>query len=184
MKKLPTSNILVLLLLLFILAAASLASYYLFFSNNGVRDDAPLNKALNPKEGSEGFTDIDGNKLTLSDYFGQLLVVTSWASWCPQCATDLPALAEFSKEFDEKDVKILAVDRAENRFTAERFLNSIASTEGLIIILDPEDQFFEVHEGYAMPETLLYDKKGNVVLHQRGALNIEELRTAITNLNK
>jgi thiol-disulfide isomerase/thioredoxin len=181
MKHLSKVNILTLGFILIILVMAVAATVY-FLNKHPVPEDAPLNKALSAVEGTEGFTDINGNKVNLTDHFGKILVVTSWASWCPQCAGDLPQLAGLSNEYADKGVVVLAINRAENRYTAERFLSSIESTDGLTIILDSADHFFVAHEGYAMPETILYDQKGAVALHQRGILRIDELKNVLREL--
>lgn len=161
---------------------AAAITYYFVFVRTHVSDEAPAAKALTPDEGVAAFTDMEGNTLTLSDYFGTPLVVTSWASWCPQCVTDLPTLSELAASYDSEELKVLAVNRAENKFTAERFLNTLGNTENIIIILDPDDHFFEAHEGYAMPETLVYDRRGNLVLHQRGELRVDELQNKVEEL--
>jgi hypothetical protein len=54
--------------------------------------------------------------------------------------------------------------------------------EGVQIVLDPSDHFFAANEGYAMPETILFNGEGAIVLQQRGALNANEMRATIDNL--
>lgn len=184
MLKERKESVLVIAILLGILLVVFLVSYFFIFSDEKIAPDAPLNKDLLVAEGEAGFTDIEGNEVTLADYFGNVLVVTSWASWCPQCATDLPLLTQLAQDYSNSGVQVLAVNRAENRYSAERFLDSLQLEDGMKIILDPEDHFFIAHEGFAMPETILYDKKGNIVLHQRGQLHLDELRIALEELTR
>ena len=166
------------ILALIILAAAAF-TYYFVFVQSHVREDAAASRALKTGDGVASYTDINGETRTLDDFLGNVLVVSSWASWCPQCASDLPQLASLAAEFDNEKVTFIAINRSENRFTAQRFLESIDSTETLEIVLDPDDHFFTSNEGYAMPETILYDREGNTLLHQRGELRVDVLREAI-----
>ena len=36
--------------------------------------------------------DMDGNRLLLSDYEGYIIVLNLWATWCPPCRDEVPAL--------------------------------------------------------------------------------------------
>jgi thiol-disulfide isomerase/thioredoxin len=105
--------------------------------------------------------------------------VSSWASWCPQCAKDIELLDQIAAEFKDKNVVFLAINRAENPYTAERFLNTTKKPEYVRLVLDPSDHFFVANTGYAMPETIVYDQNGEVKSHQRGDINSEELKKAI-----
>jgi thiol-disulfide isomerase/thioredoxin len=132
------------------------AVYLLFFVDESEvqkRDNTPAAQALLIGEGEESFTDLSGNALSVSDYFGKVLVVTSWASWCPQCTQSLPELGTISEEYKERGVVVIAMNRAEDQYTAERFLNTITIPPSLVIILDPGDHYFGASTGYAMPET-------------------------------
>lgn len=123
------------------------------------------------------YTTLEGSTTNVSDYLGNIIVVTTWASWCPSCATELPKLSSLAGEYDQ--VSFLAINRAEQRTTAERFLRSVNATSGVELILDPEDRYFNSIDGYAMPETLIYNQNGDIVLHIRGDMNIDEVRTVL-----
>jgi hypothetical protein len=73
----------------------------------------------------------------------------------------------------------MAINRAENPYTAERFLNTIQKPSHVRVILDPSDHFFAANAGYAMPETIVYGADGEIKSHQRGNLNTDELKKAI-----
>ena len=39
------------------------------------------------------FSDAEGKKHHLSDYFGKVLYIDLWATWCKPCLAEIPALA-------------------------------------------------------------------------------------------
>jgi thiol-disulfide isomerase/thioredoxin len=132
--------------------------------------------SLNTEQGESAYTDIDGNLVAVDEHLGEILVVNSWASWCPFCANELPDLARLGREYADKNVTVLAINRAEPNTTAMAFLKNIDATEGLQLILDSDDRFYSSIDGFTMPETVFYDTQGNVVFHKRGMLNYEEMK--------
>lgn len=130
--------------------------------------------ALAGGEGEVSYTDLEGRSVDVSDRLGAILVVTTWASWCPSCATELPKLSSVAAEYPE--VRFLAINRAEQRTTAERFLRSVNATSGIELILDPEDHYYESISGYAMPESVIYDKNGDIIHRFRGDIDLQVLR--------
>jgi thiol-disulfide isomerase/thioredoxin len=156
-------------------------AYFVFRDQSLVQKhkETPAAKALIIEDDNVSFTDLEDNKISLNKDFGNVLVVMSWASWCPQCGKDLEALGNMAKDYQGKDVSIMAINRAEDRYSAERFLNTLQVPSELRIILDPNDHYFANSEGYAMPETLVYSLEGNVILQQRGELKTDELKNAI-----
>lgn len=159
-----------------------LCSFYFFLRDKSEvqkRNNTPAAAALLPEQDVQSFTDLQGKPITLASHFGTLIVVTSWASWCPQCIADLSRLGEVAQVYKDKEVVFLAVNRAEDKYTAERFLQTITLPVEVQIVLDPEDFYFKQSAGFAMPETILYGKDGTILLQQRGELRLDELKQNI-----
>ena len=173
------SAIVTLIVMIFVIALGSL--YFLFRDQSEVqkRNNTPAASALLPDEGAPSFTNLQGEAVTMAPYFGSVIVATSWASWCPQCVTDLGKLGEVAELYKDKEVVVLAVNRAEDKFTAERFLQTTAIPEGVQVILDSEDFYFKNSAGYAMPETIVFGKDGTILLQQRGELRLDELKQSL-----
>lgn len=174
------STIVTISILILIIA---LVAAYAFFVNPegfGLKQPEPSAAQLSLQtEEASAYTDIEGNPVRLEDYFGRVLVVTSWASWCPDCAQVLPGLSSLSNEYTNDEVVILAINRAEPQTTAVAYLKSIDAVDGVQLVLDPNDRFYAAIEGFSMPETLVYDKEGNVVTHLRGRIPMESVRNSI-----
>jgi thiol-disulfide isomerase/thioredoxin len=136
--------------------------------------DNPVATSLSAQEGQAPYTDMLGNELSLTNEFGNVLVVNSWASWSPDSAKELSAFSQLAQKYADKGVKVLAINRAEPKTTAERFLRTIGA-DGVQLILDPDDRFYHSIGGYAMPETVIYDVDGNVFYHHHGIMTAEQM---------
>jgi thiol-disulfide isomerase/thioredoxin len=53
--------------------------------------------------------DLTGKEHNLSDYAGKMIVLNYWATWCPPCREELPVLAIFHEEHQDKDAVVLGV---------------------------------------------------------------------------
>src|SRR3990172_1402449 len=75
---------------------------------------APLSSSPSPREGflAPDFTldTLDGNKITLSELRGRSVVVNFWATWCPPCRAETPALEKSYEQYKDSGVVILGVD--------------------------------------------------------------------------
>jgi thiol-disulfide isomerase/thioredoxin len=125
------------------------------------------------------YVDMQGNPLTLDSYRGSILIVNDWASWSPYAVDELPLLDKVAAEYEGKNVVVLAINRKENRIQAERFLNSLPPLPHIKMVVDSTDFFYSATGGYAMPETLIYNRAGTIIEHVRGTLTYESLHTTI-----
>lgn len=143
-----------------------------------------------PTPGAETFREeynltlhsYDGTEVPLSDFRRSLIVAHTWASWCPYCGAELQNLTELKKEFGDA-ITILAVNRAESLEEARAFTDPLGLS-GIEILLDPDDAFFRSIGGYAMPETVFIDSNSEVIYHQRGPMQMDEVRAQIRALTQ
>ncbi|MCA9360389.1 TlpA family protein disulfide reductase, partial [Candidatus Kaiserbacteria bacterium] len=139
----------------------------------------PAQSALSVDAGGTPYTDLEGNIILLSDYIGQVIVVNSWASWSPASVTELATIANLSAEFRDNEVKFLAINRSEPANTAISFIETYKISKEITFILDHDDRFYKRIEGYNMPETVIYDREGNVFHHERGSISASKLRKLV-----
>ncbi|MDA8596738.1 TlpA family protein disulfide reductase [Candidatus Pacebacteria bacterium] len=123
------------------------------------------------------YTDVEGTPIDLSIYNGQVRVVNSWASWCPFCVTELPDFEALAAEFASDDVVVIAINRSEPAALVESYLTSNGLLEDVIYVLDEADAFYDSIGGFSMPETVFYGADGEIVLHKRGFMSLDEMRT-------
>jgi len=130
-------------------------------------------------EDTATYTDVNGVELKLEDFLGQVLVVTSWATWSPFTATDLTSLDLLAAGYPVDQVTFMAINRKETKEQAARLLVTLPEFPRLKIIIDTQDHFYRSVVGYAMPETLVFDSTGEIVLHHRGELDPVLVRKAV-----
>ena len=128
---------------------------------------------------SDQYTSLNGEVIDVDEYFGEVMVVNSWASWSPQSREQLNTLSMLAEEFQGNAVHFLAINRSEPNTTAEAYLNSVTIAEELTIILDDTDNFYQTIEAYAMPVTLVYGKEGDLVYEAAGEFSLDKIKRII-----
>jgi cytochrome c biogenesis protein CcmG/thiol:disulfide interchange protein DsbE len=114
-----------------------------------------------PRIGSNApeFTAQDAqNKITLSQYRGQVVVLNFWATWCAPCIEELPSLVEMQRRMKAKGVTVLAVsvdvdDGAYRRFVRDHNVN-------LLTVRDPDQKSPALYGTHLFPETYILDRNG------------------------
>ncbi len=144
-----------------------------------------------PRAGHESFhqeyglvlKDYEGNDVKLTQFKREVLVIHAWATWCAYCADELRNLATLKKKYGDS-IEILAPNRAESVYAAKPFTDALALGEGIRFLLDPDDAFYKSIGGYAMPETLFINDRGEVFFRQRGPMNIAEVEAQVSALTR
>ena len=125
-----------------------------------------------------GYKDLAGTSVNLADYEDTPLIVNAWATWSPFSATELVMLAKLKQEYGDA-FEVIAINRKESPATMSAYLSQIGNTEGITFLQDETDQFFTTVTGFAMPESVFYNKKGNIVSHVRGTMTETDMRAKI-----
>lgn len=125
--------------------------------------------------------DYDGNEVSLADFSDKILILNSWATWCPFCVDELPDFGTLQEEFPD-EIVVIAIDRAESLDKAKEFTDNLEVTDKYIFLLDPKDSFYQSIGGFAMPETLFVDSDLNIRVHKRGPLPLSEMRKNVESI--
>ena len=109
--------------------------------------------------------EIDGKPGHLTDLKGKVVVLNFWATWCPPCVEETPALNRLQKHIASRNGVILGVAADEDPATYEKFLRD----QGLIFptYRDPstKDNHSPIAQTYGTsmyPETYVIDRRGKI----------------------
>ena len=109
-------------------------------------------------------TTLTGQKLTLAQYHGHVVVLNFWGSWCTPCRAEAPILAALATHFTSHGVHFLGVDIRDSPDAAEAFLSNFKisypsfNDPGDAIALDFQDTV----PPSGIPTTLVIGRNGRV----------------------
>ena len=109
-----------------------------------------------------------GGSLDLERLAGRYVLLNFWATWCPPCVHEMPALEALHTRFAEHALTVVGVslDQGDGKDVAE-----FARDHGITfpLALDPEGRISKAYGVRGLPATFLLDDEGAIVAAAQGA---------------
>ena len=118
----------------------------------------------------------DGGRLALASLRGRPLVVNFWATWCPPCIREMPAIDRFYRDFQVRGWQVLGI-AADNAPAVQKFLAATPVGFSIAVAGFPgvelSRQLGNLSGG--LPFTVVFDRTGEVVHRHMGETRYEQL---------
>jgi thiol-disulfide isomerase/thioredoxin len=103
---------------------------------------------------------LEGGSHSLSDFKGQLIILNLWASWCPPCRAEMPAIQSLSEEYKDQGLVVVAVNMTyqDSVSAAASFVQEYGLT--FPILLDRTGLVGNLYRMRALPTTFFIDSEG------------------------
>lgn len=106
-------------------------------------------------------TTLEKGDTTLENLRGEFVFLNFWATWCPPCREEMPAMEAMSREFSQLPFTILAMSVQEDRDTVQRYVDEFGFT--FPIGLDPTGRVASHYGVRGLPTTYFIDSDGVVL---------------------
>lgn len=123
--------------------------------------------------------DLNGARVRLSDFRGQVVVLNFWATWCPPCRVELPTLQRLEERRGD-EIVLLAISQGEDKADVERFVREGGYT--FRVLLDPRLIVGNTYGARSIPTTFVIDQDGVIRYKRRGMLIPGELDVTLNTL--
>jgi phosphatidylglycerol:prolipoprotein diacylglycerol transferase len=106
--------------------------------------------------------DLQGQAVRLSAQRGKVAFVNFWATWCPPCRMEMPAMEALSKKFAAEDFVMLAISEDDGGApVVKKFADDMKLT--FPILVSPTGEIGRSYGISGYPETFLIDREGKQV---------------------
>jgi peroxiredoxin len=113
--------------------------------------------------------DATGRTVQLSDLRGSVVLLNFWATWCPPCQEEVPALSRLNERLAGTAFRMVTISIDEGGSSAvESFFR--ASGYRLPTLLDPADTVGKLYGITGVPETFIIDPQGVIRKKVKGPL--------------
>ncbi|UCM89564.1 TlpA family protein disulfide reductase [Streptomyces marincola] len=126
---------------------------------------------------------IEGERLALSDFRGQVIVLNVWGSWCAPCIAEADDLVRVAEATADQGVQFVGINTRDNsRVNAAEFEEthgvpypSLYDPDGRLLLEFPRGSL----NPQAIPSTLIIDREGRIAARALTALSEERLTEAL-----
>jgi len=169
--------------------------YYDYFKKNNsnsvyselIKKDYEEKQLIAPGKPAPQFTlsDVNGKKISLSDFKGKYVFIDFWQTLCPRSARELPHYLKLYNDYKDKNIAFvsISVNEDENVWRAYVKENKNVGTS-----LRAEKYFAsEVYKEYQVPGLpffIIIDKEGNIVDPAAAKPSSKEVRETLDQLLK
>lgn len=149
--------------------AVFLTIILLFIYSNHSSEDLNQNSRSNIKKISNfEFVNTKGDKISLSNFQNQVIILSFWASWCAPCLSELPIFSELEKQWGKHGLKIIPVN-LDDEFP-QTFIEEFWKEHQLTFetYLDPERIAVRDLKVSVLPTNFVISREGEIVLTGEG----------------
>lgn len=104
----------------------------------------------------------EGETYTLSELKGQAVLVNVWATWCPPCKAEMPAIEKMYNEYKGQGFVVLAVNSAfqDDPLQIEPFIEEYNLT--FPILLDETSDISRAYQVRSLPSSYFINRYGMI----------------------
>jgi thiol-disulfide isomerase/thioredoxin len=108
--------------------------------------------------------DLEGNPVHFSYFRGKVIFLSFWATWCPPCRAEMPAIQRLYKEYGDRIAMILASQ--EDAAQLRRFMKEYGYDLPVYrLVRNPPEKFMTS----TIPTTFVISADGKITVHKTGS---------------
>jgi thiol-disulfide isomerase/thioredoxin len=104
-----------------------------------------------------------GERVKLSSFKGKFVLLNLWATWCPPCVHELPALDRLQGRLGGEDFVVVAVSVDRDPASAQKMFSGRLALDHLIFYAEPPERLGKVFPLDVLPSNFIINRDGNAI---------------------
>jgi cytochrome c biogenesis protein CcmG, thiol:disulfide interchange protein DsbE len=102
---------------------------------------------------------LEGGKVRLADLKGKVVFLNLWATWCPPCMEEMPAMERLWQRYKDQGLVVIALSMdSAGAKVVKPFIEQAKFTYR--VALDPKMEIAELYGARSIPSTFIIDRSG------------------------
>jgi len=118
-----------------------------------------------------------GQRVTLSQFDGQPVLLFFWATWCPHCNNEIDFIETITQTYKDAGLVVLTINAAEDPATVSAFRSAHLLT--FPILLDPDSVVKSAYHVDAIPRHFFVNSSGRIASIGRGEMTLDEMKVQV-----
>lgn len=125
-------------------------------------------------------TGLTGDKVSLSDYRGKVVLLDFWATWCAPCKEEIPHFVDLQNRYGERGLQIIGVSMDDDEKLVREFQEQFRMNYPVAI---GSAKLAEQYGGVlGLPITFVIDSEGRIVSRHIGQTSADVFEAEIRRL--
>ncbi len=107
-------------------------------------------------------SDINGNKITLSEMRGKVVMIEFWATWCPPCRQSIPDLNTIFNKYKDRGFVLLAISLDKGSDAQSLIMSFIKEYPMAYTVLLDNGDTGRKYGVSSIPTSFIIDKTGRI----------------------
>ena len=110
----------------------------------------------------------EDSRIVLGELKGRVVLVNFWATWCPPCREEMPAIQDLATQLEGEAFTVVAVNIGEDEDAIFAFRNEFSPPLTFPIALDAAAEALKEWPVVGLPTTFLVDRRGRIAYRRVG----------------
>lgn len=120
---------------------------------------------------------VGGGTDSVAAHRGSIVLMNFWATWCPPCKAEMPALEELYRQNRSRGLVVLGIDQGETVPTAGAYAKDHGVT--FPILVDADQQYASSYVSIGLPTTVIVGRDGHVIRGIDGAQTLAQFQALV-----
>jgi thiol-disulfide isomerase/thioredoxin len=119
------------------------------------------------------FKDIDGKKVSLSQFKGKVIILDFWATWCVPCKEEIPGFIELQKKYGDRGLQIVGVSVDDTMSQAKTYAAGMKMNYPVLLAEGKEDILKAYDPIKGIPVSIIIDRDGRIATRHEGIAKMD-----------
>lgn len=114
------------------------------------------------------FKNIDGKKVSLSEFKGKVIILDFWATWCVPCKAEIPDFIALQEKYGAQGLQVIGLSVDDSQSKAKQYVTEMKMNYPVLLAEGKEDILKAYDPIPSIPVSIIIDRQGRIIARHLG----------------